>query len=86
MARNKSDRMIGGSGRKSSTPSRRSTSLPQSIAGTSQKRLRPGQKALREIRFYQEKRSTDLLLRKLPFARLVREVQTYFSSKEYRFV
>jgi len=40
------------------------------------KRYRPGDKALREIRFYQ--RNTDLLIRKLPFARLVREVQTYF--------
>ena len=34
------------------------------------RRLRPGTKALREIRQYQ--RSTDLLIRKLPFARLVR--------------
>jgi len=34
------------------------------------RRLRPGTKALREIRKYQK--STDLLLRKLPFARLVR--------------
>lgn len=46
------------------------------------RRLRPGEKALREIRFYQK--STDLLLRRLPFARLVREVQTYFSRKEFR--
>jgi len=36
------------------------------------KRFRPGTVALREIRKYQ--RSTDLLLRKLPFSRLVREV------------
>ncbi|XP_043917155.1 histone H3-like centromeric protein A [Protopterus annectens] len=35
-------------------------------------RFRPGKKALMEIRKYQE--STDLLLRKLPFSRLVREV------------
>jgi histone H3/H4 len=35
--------------------------------------------ALREIRRYQ--RSTDLLIRKLPFARLVREItQTYNSN------
>jgi histone H3 len=34
------------------------------------RRLRPGTAALREIRKYQK--STDLLLRKLPFARLVR--------------
>ena len=40
---------------------------------------RPGTVALREIRKYQ--RSTELLIRKLPFARLVREItQTYNSS------
>ena len=40
---------------------------------------RPGTVALREIRRYQ--RSTDLLIRKLPFARLVREItQTYNSA------
>ncbi|XP_062290937.1 uncharacterized protein LOC133995524 [Scomber scombrus] len=37
-----------------------------------QKRFRPGTKALMEIRKYQK--STELLLRKGPFARLVREV------------
>ncbi len=36
------------------------------------RRYRPGTVALREIRRYQ--RSTDLLLRKLPFQRLVREI------------
>ena len=35
-------------------------------------RFRPGTVALREIRRYQK--STDLLLRKLPFQRLVREL------------
>ena len=35
-------------------------------------RYRPGTVALREIRKYQK--STELLMRKLPFARLVREV------------
>ena len=35
-------------------------------------RYRPGTVALREIRKYQK--STDLLIRKLPFQRLVREV------------
>lgn len=35
-------------------------------------RYRPGTVALREIRRYQK--STDLLIRKLPFQRLVREV------------
>ncbi|KAE9389620.1 histone-fold-containing protein [Gymnopus androsaceus JB14] len=36
------------------------------------RRFRPGTVALREIRKYQK--STDLLLRKLPFSRLVREI------------
>ena len=37
-------------------------------------RYRPGTVALREIRRYQK--STDLLIRKLPFQRLVREIAT----------
>jgi histone H3 len=41
-------------------------------------RYRPGTVALREIRKYQK--STDLLLRKLPFQRLVREVAQDFKS------
>lgn len=44
--------------------------------------MRPYDKALKEIRYYQ--RSTDLLLRKLPFARLVREVQFGLVQKELR--
>ncbi|GAA6017110.1 hypothetical protein JCM11491_003262 [Sporobolomyces phaffii] len=39
-------------------------------------RFKPGTVALREIRHYQK--STDLLLRRLPFARLVREIATEF--------
>mmetsp|Transcript_20292 Transcript_20292/g.43894 ORF Transcript_20292/g.43894 Transcript_20292/m.43894 type:complete len:133 (-) Transcript_20292:51-449(-) len=46
------------------------------------RRMRPGEKALREIRAYQK--STDLLLRRLPFARLVREIQTTMLRKSYR--
>jgi histone H3 len=39
--------------------------------------------ALREIKRYQK--STDLLLRKLPFSRLVREiVQNYATDRDYR--
>jgi len=41
-------------------------------------RFRPGTVALREIRKYQK--STDLLLRKLPFQRLVREVAQDFNT------
>lgn len=41
-------------------------------------RFRPGTAALRDIRRYQK--STDLLLRKLPFQRLVREIATDFRT------
>ena len=41
-------------------------------------RYRPGTVALREIRRYQK--STDLLIRKLPFQRLVREVAQDFKT------
>jgi histone H3/H4 len=41
-------------------------------------RYRPGTVALREIRRYQK--STDLLLRKLPFQRLVREIAQDFKN------
>ncbi|TPX67213.1 hypothetical protein SpCBS45565_g03938 [Spizellomyces sp. 'palustris'] len=44
-------------------------------------RYRPGTVALREIRKYQK--STELLLRKLPFARLVKEVSADLSTMEY---
>ena len=45
------------------------------------KRYRPGTVALREIRKYQK--STDLLIRKLPFARVVREVaQDFYVGNE----
>ena len=41
-------------------------------------RYRPGTVALREIRQYQK--STDLLIRKLPFQRLVREIAQDFKG------
>jgi histone H3/H4 len=41
-------------------------------------RFRPGTKALREIRRFQ--RTTDLFIRKLPFARLVRQITTNYQS------
>ena len=46
------------------------------------KRFRPGTVALREIRKYQK--STDLLIRKLPFQRLVREITQDFKN-DWRF-
>ena len=46
-------------------------------------RYRPGTVALREIRRYQK--STDLLIRKLPFQRLVKEIaQDYKSDLRYQ--
>jgi histone H3 len=42
------------------------------------KRYKPGTVALREIRRYQK--STELLIRKLPFQRLVREIAEGFKS------
>jgi histone H3 len=45
-------------------------------------RYRPGTVAIREIRRYQK--STDLLIRKLPFERLVREVMQSISGNDLR--
>ena len=42
------------------------------------RRYRPGTKALRDIRKYQK--STDLLINKLPFQRLVREIAQEFKT------
>ena len=46
-------------------------------------RFRPGTVALREIRRYQK--STELLIRKLPFQRLVREIAQDFKVRPYLF-
>ncbi|CAK6969155.1 uncharacterized protein LOC128365243 [Scomber scombrus] len=53
-------------------PPKRSIVSKVSAASHMKRRFRPGTKALMEIRKYQK--STELLLRKGPFARLVREV------------
>lgn len=47
-------------------------------------RFRPGTVALREIRRYQK--STELLIRKLPFQRLVREIAQDFKVRELAFI
>ncbi|KAF3770312.1 histone-fold-containing protein [Cryphonectria parasitica EP155] len=47
------------------------------------RRYRPGTRALREIRRYQS--NTDLLLLKLPFARLVREIASTFRPRDMEF-
>jgi len=56
-------------------PPRRSNGAEQATSAAGQRktrRYRPGTVALREIRKYQK--STDLLIRRLPFSRLVREI------------
>ena len=47
------------------------------------RRFRPGTVALRQIRKYQS--STELLIQKLPFQRLVKEVVYKSFTREYRF-
>ena len=47
------------------------------------RRFRPGTVALREIRKYQK--STELLIRKLPFQRLVREIVYQMKGNDWRF-
>ncbi|KAF1938262.1 histone H3 [Clathrospora elynae] len=63
-------------GGRASTGSRRDSGKRLGQAGPApdraKKRYKPGTVALREIRRYQK--TTDLLLRKLPFQRLVREI------------
>ena len=44
-------------------------------------RYRPGTVALREIRRYQK--STELLIRKLPFQRLVREITAEIENRKF---
>eukprot|EP01038_Epipyxis_sp_PR26KG_P012418 gene12418-16653_t len=83
MARTKDSQMVGGTPARKNKSPRRQEGQPAPTGNAQQKRrYRPGEKALREIRFYQ--RNTDLLIRRLPFARLVKEVQTYFYRKEFR--
>ncbi|XP_030579863.1 histone H3-like centromeric protein A [Archocentrus centrarchus] len=67
----------------SSIASPRRTGAPGAPpASPKKKRFRPGTRALMEIRKYQK--STDLLLRKGPFSRLVREVCHGFSREALR--
>ncbi|KAL3667054.1 hypothetical protein V7S43_007997 [Phytophthora oleae] len=67
--------------KRKATPPRRRPSSPTTTQ-TVKRRRKPGEAALREIRLLQ--RSTKLLLRKLPFARVVREIQTEFTGVGYR--
>ena len=58
-------------------------STPSAGALKKTHRYRPGTVALREIRRYQK--NTDLLLKKAPFQRLVREVAQDFKTGDLRF-
>ncbi|KAJ3204452.1 centromeric DNA-binding histone H3-like protein cse4 [Entophlyctis luteolus] len=65
------------------TPGKRSSSRKRSSPVEKRRhRYRPGTVALREIRKYQK--STDLLLRKLPFSRLVREIIGHYTNDRFR--
>lgn len=63
-------------------PARHGPALPQPLPRLTRSLLppptRPGTVALREIRRYQK--STELLIRKLPFQRLVREIAQDFKT------
>ena len=76
MVRTKTNpRMITGDGKKTKSRSTGRVRKPR--------RYRPGTVALREIRKYQK--STELLIRKLPFQRLVREIfSDMFKTQTYR--
>eukprot|EP00899_Mesostigma_viride_P007896 jgi/Mesvir1/17107/Mv07542-RA.1 len=76
----------GSSKKKSKTPVRRlsrdAAAAGPVVPATRAHRFRPGTVALREIRRYQK--STDLLIRKLPFARLCREISNMVSPQPFR--
>jgi len=63
-------------------PTRSTSGQTTAAAATNKRRYRPGTVALREIRRYQ--RTTDLLIRKAPFQRLVREIAQEM-KKDVRF-
>jgi len=64
--------------RKSSTKSTKAVKKKEGNVVRKPRRFKPGTVALREIRRYQ--RSTEMLLKKLPFQRLVRSVATEFKE------
>ncbi|CAK6980864.1 histone H3-like centromeric protein A [Scomber scombrus] len=70
------------SGSKSRSPRRSGVSRVSAAASPRKRRFRPGTRALMEIRKYQK--GTDLLLRKGPFSRLVREVCQSISHEDLR--
>ncbi|KAI3438399.1 hypothetical protein D9Q98_000831 [Chlorella vulgaris] len=67
---------------KSASKKRKSPLKAQAAAAKKPHRFRPGTVALREIRKYQ--RSTSLLIRKMPFARLAREITNNVAPEPFR--
>eukprot|EP00877_Chromochloris_zofingiensis_P005754 jgi/Chrzof1/1517/Cz10g10220.t1 len=63
------------------TPQRGGRQPAQQPPAAKHRRYRPGTVALREIRKYQK--STELLIRKLPFARLVREIANQVAPEPF---
>ena len=69
----------GGKAPRKQVPAKAARKTAPSISGVKKPhRYRPGTVALREIRKYQK--STELLIRKLPFQRLVREIANDFKT------
>ncbi|GBF88182.1 histone H3 [Raphidocelis subcapitata] len=64
------------------TPTRGSPGRRTIDAEPRKRRYRPGTRALQEIRKYQK--STDLLIRRLPFSRLVRETSNNLTPEPFR--
>lgn len=87
MARTKIRPVASGGKKKQATPSgkspRRVKPTPKPGGVVRPRRYRPGTRALMEIRKYQK--STDLLIRKLPFARLVRPILRCVVGGSHRF-
>lgn len=71
------------SSRKSKPPARKVPRSAERPAERQKRRYKPGTRALQEIRKYQ--RSSDLLLRKLPFQRVIREIVQGLSTEHLRF-
>ena len=85
MARTKQTAKKDGSGKQPNPKSIKVAQAARKAAATTggikkPHRYRPGTVALREIRRYQK--STELLIRKLPFQRLVREIALDFWPKD----
>lgn len=69
--------------RKTSTPKNSTQSPNTPGTGRKPRRFRPGSRALLEIRRFQK--TTELLIPKLPFSRLIREICLNMVSSDYRF-